>query len=315
MEKYLVTGGCGFIGSHLVDSLLYDGHQVRILDDLSTGRRENVPAECEIVLGDVTDSELVKECMKGVDGCFHLAAVSSRKQSKEEWLRTHQVNLTGTINVFDACKKNKVPVVYASSAAVYGDNAETPLKETSGVRPLTAYSADKLGSEQHAKVASLVHGIPTTGMRFFNIYGPRQNPTSAYSGVIPIFVNRVFKHQRLSVYGDGEQVRDFVYVTDAVRFMRAAMNHNSCIPAVFNVCSGDSVTIKQLTKIVMSITGIQVPLKYLKQRFGDVRVSVGDTSISKNELNVSVEIPFAQGLRVLIDYTKKKALLGEKMMY
>jgi len=278
MKKYLVTGGCGFIGSHLVDSLLDDGHQVRILDNLSTGKRENVPADCEVVIGDVTDTEQVKNCMQDMDGCFHLAAISSVQQSNEDWVKTHQVNLTGSINIFEACKENKIPVVYASSAAVYGDNAETPLKETSGVRPLTAYGADKLGSELHAKVASLVHGVPTTGMRFFNIYGPRQNPRSAYSGVISIFVDRVFKNQKLSVYGDGEQTRDFVYVIDAVRFLRSAMDNNSCIPTVFNVCTGDFITIKQLAKSVMSITGIQVPLEFLKPRVGDIRISVGDAS-------------------------------------
>lgn len=311
MERYLITGGCGFIGSHLVDSLLNDGHQVCILDNLSTGKRENVPASCEVVIGDVTDANLVKKCMKDVDGCFHLAAISSVQQSNRDWVKVHQVNLTGSINVFDACKEDKVPVVYASSAAVYGDNAEIPLKETSGVSPLTAYGADKLGSELHAKVASLVHGVPTTGMRFFNIYGPRQNPHSVNSGIISVFVDRVLKHQELSVYGDGEQIYDFVYVADAVRFLRSAMNHNSGVPAVFNVCSGDIVTMKQLAKSVMSIAGIQVPLKFLKPRVGDIRVSVGDPNYAKNKLKVTIEKSFSQGLRIFIDYIKEKYCLSE----
>ena len=312
VKKYLVTGGCGFIGSHLVDSLINDGHQVRILDDLSTGKRENVPDDCEIVLGDVTDSELVKACMHDIDGCFHLAAIVSVQQSNDDWVRTHQVNLTGTINIFDACKKHKVPVVYASSSAVYGDNAETPLKETSGVRPLTAYGADKLGSELHAKVASLVHGVPTTGMRFFNIYGPRQNPDSIYSGVISIFVDRVLKQKALSLYGDGEQTRDFVYVDDAVRFMRSAMKNNCCIPTTFNVCTGESITIKQLAKTVMSIAGISVPLNQLKPRVGDIRISVGDASDAKQRLKVSAEKSFSQGLRLLVEFTKENSIFGNK---
>ena len=202
MTCFLVTGGCGFIGSHLVESLVNEGHKVRVLDDLSTGKRENVPAQCEVVVGSVTDNQLVRDCMTDIDGCFHLAAIASVQESNENWLGTHEVNLTGTINVFDACRKNRTPVVYASSAAVYGDNAEMPLKESSGVRPLTAYGADKLACELHAQVASLVHSVPTSGMRFFNVYGPRQNLSSAYSGVISIFVDRILRHEPLCIYGD-----------------------------------------------------------------------------------------------------------------
>ncbi len=152
-----------------------------------------------MIIGDVADGDLVKEAMVDMEGCFHLAAVASVQQSVEDWAGTHRSNLTGSINVFDAARAALTPVVYASSAAVYGDNADVPLKENSAVRPLSAYGADKLGSELHARVASLMYGVPTTGMRFFNVYGPRQDPSSPYSGVISIFCDRIQKGEEITV--------------------------------------------------------------------------------------------------------------------
>ncbi len=306
MATYLITGGCGFIGSHLAESLLQDGHRVRILDNLSTGKVENVPMACELVFGDVTDAATVLDCMQGVDGCFHLAAVSSVQLSNEQWAQTHGVNQTGSINVFDAAKKNKTPVVYASSAAVYGDNADMPLRERSEVRPLTAYGADKLGSELHARVASMVHGVPTAGLRFFNIYGPRQDPYSPYSGVISIFVDRVLSGMGLSIYGDGSQTRDFVYVADAVRFLRAAMQHVCVVPAVYNVCTGDSVTIDQLARIVINAAGRQVPVGHLTSRKGDIRTSVGHSGLAKRMLGLETRTRLVQGVHSLLEYAQEQ---------
>lgn len=171
--RYLITGGCGFIGSHLAEALLAQGDEVMVLDDLSTGRIENLPAGVTFAEGDVADPAAVAEAMTGVDGCFHLAAVASVERSMTDWLQTHRTNLTGTISVLDAARRAKrsgpVPVVYASSAAVYGDNGRLPLGEDEGPRPLSAYGADKLGSESHAAVAARVHGMPTTCLRLFNV--------------------------------------------------------------------------------------------------------------------------------------------------
>lgn len=302
MNRYLITGGCGFIGSHLADSLLKDGHEVRVLDDLSTGKRENLPSQCELVVGDVADGETVQACMEGMDGCFHLAAVASVEQSNQNWVGTHAVNLTGSINVFDAARKNRAAVVYASSAAVYGDNADMPLRENATLRPLTAYGADKLGSELHARVASLVHGVPTVGMRFFNVYGPRQDPSSPYSGVISIFVDRVLKGEALTIFGDGQQIRDFVYVDDVVRFLRKGMSGVGRTPAVFNVCTGSSVSIESLAKTVMSIAGERVALAYQPSRKGDIRVSIGDPTYTRRHLGVEAVTSLASGMRKLVDY-------------
>lgn len=303
MANYLVTGGCGFIGSHLVDSLINDGHTVRILDDLSTGKRRNVQHDCEIIVGDVGSTAMVSLCMEDMDACFHLAAIASVQQSNENWVATHRTNLTGTINVFNAARYKKVPVVYASSAAVYGDNAEMPLNEHSELSPLTAYGADKLGSELHARVASLVHGVPTVGLRFFNVYGPRQDPSSPYSGVISIFMKRLFENCSITIFGDGEQTRDFVYVDDVVNALRSAMLNISSVPTAFNVCTGESVSINKLAKIMLSITRSNVVVDHVKSRKGDIRVSIGDPTRTKKLLGVSAQVNLVDGLRRLIDST------------
>ena len=306
MASYLVTGGCGFIGSHLTDKLLEGGHEVRILDDLSTGKRSNVSDACEIVVGDVSDEETVKQCMEGMDGCFHLAAIASVQRSNEEWIRTHQVNLTGSVNVFEAARATQAPVVYASSAAVYGDNPNMPLVEEADTLPITAYGADKLGSELHGRVAALAHGVPTVGLRFFNVYGPRQDPSSPYSGVISIFMDRIMGNQALTVFGDGLQTRDFVYVGDVVRFLMASMEQASVAPRVFNVCTGNSVTINELADTLIDITGNQVEVSHLEARKGDIRISLGNPEKAAAELGIRSENDLKQGLTRLVEFVKNE---------
>lgn len=307
MALYLITGGCGFIGSHLAEELLAQGHRVRIIDNLSTGKISNLPAselpaQCDIVIGDVSQKSTLNQCFEDVDFCFHLAAIASVQLSNENWVGTHQVNLGGSINVFNAARANRVPVVYASSAAVYGDNAETPLKESAVLRPLTAYGADKLGSELHARVASFVHGVPTTGLRFFNVFGPRQDSSSPYSGVISIFADKVSKQEPLGIYGDGDQVRDFIYVKDVVQYLLAAMENVSVTPAVYNVCTGRSSTVNQLARTIMSVSGKQVGMHYLPSRKGDIRVSVGAPHLSERHLQYRATESLASGLKKLIEY-------------
>jgi UDP-glucose 4-epimerase len=217
MAVYVVTGGAGFIGSHLVDALIARGDRVRVVDDLSTGRRENLDPRAELVLGDVANARLMRDVMRNVAGCFHLAAVASVVRSTEDWIGTNRTNLGGTVSVLAAAREaGRIPVVYASSAAVYGDQGERRLHEALAPEPLSAYGADKLGSEQHARVAFRVHGVPTLGLRFFNVYGPRQEPCSLYSGVISIFAERVLGRRVVTVNGDGTQTRDFVFVDDVV---------------------------------------------------------------------------------------------------
>ena len=304
MANYLVTGGCGFIGSHLVDRLIADGHRVLILDDLSTGKLANIDTDseaCQLVVGDVSDTALVKECMHGMDGCFHLAAVSSVQQSNEEWVRTHEVNQLGTINVLEAARARKSPVVYASSAAVYGDNADTPLKERSTGRPLTAYGADKLGSELHATVASLVHGVPTTGLRFFNVYGPRQDPSSPYSGVISIFMTKALLNAPAVIFGDGNQSRDFIYVQDVVRANLLAATIQGAAGQVINIGSGKSVAINQLWEKICALSGRNLEPEYAPQRPGDIVESVAGIESAGACLGFECEVPFEKGLSAKSD--------------
>ena len=241
MALYTVTGAAGFIGSHLVDALLSNGHKVRALDDLSTGHIEHLDPRCELITGDVADPAMVHEALDGADGCFHLAAIASVQRANEDWLATNRVNQAGTITVLDAARKyGGIPVVYASSAAIYGDLGTGIAHEDALPAPLTAYGADKLSSELHARVAFVVHGVPTLGLRFFNVYGPRQDPSSAYSGVISIFARRIARHLAITVNGEGDQVRDFIHVSDVVEHLVAGMKQLLLRPgaSVLNVCTG-----------------------------------------------------------------------------
>ncbi|WP_207479761.1 NAD-dependent epimerase/dehydratase family protein [Arenibaculum pallidiluteum] len=304
MRTWLVTGGCGFIGSHLVDFLLARGDAVRVLDDLSTGRRENLDPRAELLVGDVADAQLVARAMEGVDGCFHLAAVASVQRGNEDWLGTHRTNLTGTIAVLDTARARgdgrARPVVYASSAAVLGDNPAVPLSETAETRPLSAYGADKLGCEQHARVAWTVHGVPSVGFRFFNVYGPGQDPKSPYSGVIAIFADRAATGQPLRIDGDGGQTRDFVYVGDVVRHLAAGMDSCSSGAAVYNVCTGRPTTILELAQVIRRLAGSGAPLVHAEARAGDIRISYGDPARATAAFGIRAETRIEEGLRLTL---------------
>lgn len=296
MASYLVTGGCGFIGSHLADALLGQGHAVRVLDDLSTGKRSNLQSGAELIVGDVADPRAVARAMEGVAGCFHLAAVASVERGNRDWLGTHATNLTGAITVFDAARKTRVPVVYASSAAVYGDPPTLPLAETAPTVPLSAYGADKLGCELHARAAGLVHAVPTVGLRFFNVYGPRQDPLSPYSGVISIFCERLRAGEEVVVFGDGTQTRDFVYVGDVVHALLAAMRVASIDARVFNVCTGRSTGLLDLVDAIAAILGVNPRITYGAARSGDIPASLGDPAAAREGLGFAARTSLREGL-------------------
>jgi len=297
MRKYLVTGGCGFIGSHLADALCAAGHGVRILDDLSTGRLHNAPAAAEVVVAHVADAAQVGRAMLGVDGCFHLAAVASVQRSNEAWMATHAINLGGTICVLDAARAERVPVVFASSAAVYGRQNAHAVDETRSPAPLTAYGADKLGSELHARVAGLVHGVPTLGLRFFNVFGPRQDGRSPYSGVISIFVDRLARGAPLDLYGDGRQARDFVHVSDVVRFLLAGMQKVDVTGPVFNVCTGTPTSIRDLATTIAQICGVRAVMRFHPPRMGDIQWSLGCPERAARHLGLVTSVRLEEGLR------------------
>jgi UDP-glucose 4-epimerase len=258
------------------------GNTVRVVDDLSTGKRENLPAKVELIVGDVTDRDVMRAAVKGIAGCFHLAAVASVQAGLTDWVGTHRTNLTGTITLFDALRDwLRVPVVYASSAAVYG-NCPPPINEDAPKRPLSAYGADKYACELHAAVANHVHCIPTIGLRFFNVYGPRQDPASPYSGVISIFYERLRRGEPIDIHGDGEQTRDFIHVADVVNALLAAIDHAREGAMVFNVCTGHGTSVRNLANYVAALCQRGLAIRYLPAREGDIRHSCGSSAKLRN---------------------------------
>ena len=310
MALYLVTGAAGFIGSHLVDALLAAGHNVRGLDDFSTGRPENVDSRCPVLRGDVADPASVERAMRGVDGCFHLAAIASVARTNEDWLGTHRTNLTGTITVLDTARRHgRIPVVYASSAAVYGDLGDAVARESTYPRPRTAYGADKLGSELHAAAAWHVHAVPTLGLRFFNVYGPRQDPQSPYSGVISIFARQLTLRADITIHGDGQQIRDFIHVGDVVAHVCAAMNRLGATPdaAVVNVCTGIGASVNELVRMLADGYGVTPRIICGPARAGDIRHSVGDPALAESLLGLRAKIGLAEGLRGTLAFVETAA--------
>jgi UDP-glucose 4-epimerase len=301
MAAYLVTGGCGFIGSHLCEALIGRGDSVRILDDLSTGSIENVPAGTTIFRGSVADTELVASAMEGIAGCFHLAAVASVERCTRDWFGSHRTNLSGAIAVFDAARRmgrgRPIPVVYASSAAIYGDCKELPIEEATPARPRSAYGADKYGCELHARIASDVYGVPTVGLRFFNVYGPRQDPASPYSGVISIFCDRLRRGLPINVFGTGSQTRDFVFISDVVNALLTSMKQIGEPPKVFNVCTGKATSVLKLAHLIAELCKRQLEISIQPPRAGEVAHSLGDTQLIRRCFGLSNFVNLRSGLK------------------
>jgi len=299
---FAVTGAAGFIGSHLVDTLLAHGHRVRGLDDLSTGRRENLDPRCELLVGDVADPAAVRALLDGATGCYHLAAIASVSRTNQDWSGGTRVNLCGTIRILEGARDaGRIPVVYASSAAVYGDPAGATAREDTGPRPLSAYGADKLACELHAAAGWHVHGVPSFGLRFFNVYGPRQDPHSPYSGVISIFNRRITEGLGIEIHGDGSQIRDFVHVDDVVTHLTSAMRHASTHAGarICNVCTGHGTAVVELARTLYALANSTPLIRFGPARSGDISVSLGDPGRAIALLGCTAGISLSAGLATL----------------
>ncbi|MDF2964909.1 MAG: UDP-glucose 4-epimerase [Rickettsiaceae bacterium] len=297
MSRYLITGGAGFIGSHLADLLTNNGHKVKVLDDLSTGDLSNIShnKEIEFTQGSILNLDTLKDVCKGIDGIFHLAAVASVQKSIDMWHYCHQVNLTGTVNIFLQAAIQNIPVVYASSAAVYGPPNELPLSETSLLQPFSPYAVDKYACELQAKVFGSLKGLKSFGLRFFNVYGSRQNRNSDYSGVISIFKQLALENKELTIFGDGNQSRDFIHVSDVVEALYLAINAASKEAQVTNICTGNSYTINELTKIITKVLNVK-GVKYLPAQAGSIKESQGSPLLAKKLLKFEAKRGFEEAL-------------------
>ena len=301
----LITGGAGFIGSHLVDALLAKGYSGRILDDLSTGKPGNLPLDnprVELIEGDVADAALVARVMAGCQGVAHLAAVASVQASVDDPVRTHQSNFIGTLNVCEAMRQAGVKrVLFASSAAVYGNNGEgESIDEETPKSPLTPYAVDKLASEHYLDFYRREHGLEPAIFRFFNIFGPRQDPSSPYSGVISIFSERAQKGLPITVFGDGEQTRDFVYVEDLVDVLVQALEAPQLEVGAVNVGLNQATTLKQMLEALGQVVGPLPPISYGPARAGDIRHSRANNQRLLQRFTFPEQTPMNVGLARLM---------------
>ncbi len=301
MQKCLVTGGAGFIGSNLVEALLHEGKQVRVLDNLSTGNLENLEpfrGDIDFNQGDLQDFGALLKMVSDVELVFHQAAVVSVPRSVEDPIEAAMVNDVGTLHVLEAARRAGVKrVVVASSCAVYGDLPQLPKREDMETRPLSPYAASKLHGETYGCLYSDLYGLETVCLRYFNVYGPKQDPTSPYSGVISIFMDKAAQGERPTIYGDGEQYRDFIYVADVVQANLLAAYRENISGLVVNVGTGRSVTINQLWNTIAAIAGMKREPEKAAARPGDIRESVADISRAQRMLGHEPNHSFQEGLQ------------------
>jgi len=296
----LVTGGAGFIGSHLVDELVANGCRVTVLDNLSTGHRRNIDHledRIDFVEGDIRDAGLLAQAVKGCDVVFHQAAVVSVSQSVLDPSHSCEVNDLGTVRVLDASRRNGVRrVVMASSSAVYGDDPRMPKTEDMAPKPLSPYAVQKLTGEFYASVFGELYGLETVCLRYFNVFGPRQDPSSPYSGVISIFMNKATAGDAPTIYGDGAQSRDFIYVKDVVRANLLAATESSAAGQVFNVGTGVIIRILDLWKLIGGLSNATIDPVFDPPRAGDIRESVSDIGRIRQALGFRPQMALRQGL-------------------
>lgn len=305
---YLVTGGAGFIGSHIVEKLVQKGEKVRVLDNFSSGRRENLKHlsnKIELVEGDIRDFWTVIQAVEGVDFILHQAALTSVQRSIKNPLTTNEVNINGTLNILEAAKIHKIKrLVYASSSSVYGDTPTLPKVESMAPNPISPYAISKLAGEEYCQVFYRVYALETVCLRYFNVFGPKQNPLSEYAGVIPRFILALLNGQKPNIYGDGEQSRDFTYVENVVDANLKACLTESVGGEIINIASSQRYSINQLWEALSKITSIDLEPFYTEPKSGDIRHSLGDIDKAKKILEYEVKIDFEEGLKKTVEYYK-----------
>lgn len=304
--RALVTGGAGFIGSHLARRLVRDGMSVRVLDNLSSGNRANlgdVKSEVEFIEGDIRDREVVLKAVQGVDCVWHQAACASVPRSIADPLLTHEVNLTGTLNVLEAARGSSVQkVIMASSSSVYGESPILPKVESLPPAPLSPYAVHKLVNELYASQFALHYGMKITCLRYFNIFGPRQDPEGPYAAVLPCFVKRIRQELPPVIYGDGSQTRDFTYVDNAVEANVLAFHsqHNGC--GIYNIASGKNYTVRRLAEAVVEWMDWKGGIEFVPSRLGDIHHSFADITLAGRELNYKPVVSFDEGLQKTLSW-------------
>ena len=316
-EAILITGGAGFIGSHLVETLLnkYSEKNLIVLDDLSTGKLENIPKDKKVkfIKGSITDKNLLKNIFNDfkIEKVFHLAAVASVQRSVEEPEYTHQVNFDGTLYLLEESKKHKIEkFVFASSAAVYGDLEELPKRENMAIKPLTPYAVDKYASERYVLNSYNLYGLKTVALRFFNVFGERQDPSSPYSGVLSIFIDRIKRFQngedvKITIFGDGKQTRDFIYVKDVVKALILVSETDKSNGEVYNLGLGKENSLLDILKVLKNLIGELPPIEFTSPRKGDIRFSRADITKIKS-VGFKPDYSLEDGLKRLLMYENVK---------
>lgn len=302
MKKYLVTGGAGFIGSNIVKKILENGDFVRVVDNLSTGKKENVEEfldnkNFEFFEGDLADLEFAKKSVGGIDFVIHQAAVPSVPRSIEDPIKSNNANVVATLNLLVAARDEKIKkFVYASSSSIYGDNPELPKKEDFPIRPISPYALTKYVGERYCQIFNNIYGLPTVCLRYFNVFGPKQNPDSQYSAVIPKFIKCFLNDQAPEIFGDGEQSRDFTFVNNVVEANLLAANSENGNGEVFNVACNGQTSLNQLVDELCKITGKDIKPNYKEKRLGDVPHSRADISKINKIFGYEPKVEFKEGL-------------------
>jgi len=312
MNKFLVTGGAGFIGSNICRKLISQGCFVRVIDNLLTGKKSNLAGiidKIEFIEADMGDYEITKDAMKDIDAVLHQGALPSVPKSIDNPAATHKHCVDATLTVLLAARDMKVKrLVYAASSSAYGDTPTLPKVESMPVNPLSPYAAAKLFGEYYCSVFSKVFGLETISLRYFNVFGPYQDPTSQYAAAIPAFVTAILKDNPPTVYGDGEQSRDFTYIDNVVEANLLAARAERTSGEVINVACGEAVTVNQIIKVINKLLGKNVKSVYADTRPGDVKHSLADITLAKKLIGFKPVVPFSQGLELAIEWYKENLL-------